>query len=168
MIKRNSLAARQIWLLGFAWLVIIVDQLIKNFLLNTLTPGEPVEFLGSLVRLNLTFNDSAAFSIGFGATWIFTIISSIAVLVLIWYSFKIETLSWSIMAGILLGGVSGNLIDRYIREPGFAIGYVVDYIQIPFSFPIFNIADMAIFFICSISVIRILLGHQIGRQTVAK
>lgn len=149
-------------------MVILADQLIKNLLLNKLTPGEPIYFVGSLVKLNLTFNDSAAFSIGFGATWIFTIISSLAVLFLIWYSFKIETLSWAIMAGVLLGGVSGNLIDRYIREPGFAIGYVVDYIQIPFNFPIFNLADMAIFSICSLSVIRILMGHQIGRKTPAK
>lgn len=154
--------------MGFAWLVIIADQLIKNFLLLELTPGSPVDFIGSLVRLNLTFNDSAAFSIGFGATWIFTIISTLAVLVLIWYSFKIETRSWAIMAGVLLGGVSGNLIDRYIREPGFAIGHVVDYIQIPFNFPIFNIADIAIFSICSLAVIRIMLGHQIGRKNPAK
>lgn len=160
--------SRQLWLLVFAWLVVLADQFVKNLLISQLTPGQPIEFLGSLVRLNLTFNDSAAFSIGFGATWIFTIISSLAVLALIWYSFKIETHSWAIMAGILLGGVSGNLIDRYIREPGFAMGYVVDYIQIPFNFPIFNLADMAIFSICTLSVIRILLGHQIGRKTPIK
>lgn len=134
----------------------------------TLTPGQPVPFIGELVRLNLAFNDSAAFSIGFGATWIFTIISSFAVLTLLWYSFKIQALGWSVMAGILLGGVVGNLIDRLIREPGFAIGHVVDYIQIPFNFPIFNIADMAIFSICSLSVIRILRGDAIGGKAVGK
>ena len=48
------------------------------------------------------------------------------------------------MAGVLLGGITGNLIDRLVREPGFGIGHVVDYIQVPFNFPIFNIADMAI------------------------
>lgn len=137
-------------------------------MLETLTPGKPVELFGSLVKLNLAFNDSAAFSIGFGATWIFTIISSLAALVLIWYSFKIETVGWSVMAGVLLGGVVGNLIDRLIRDPGFAIGHVIDYIQIPFNFPIFNIADMAIFTMCSLSVIRILRGDSIGRKPVSK
>lgn len=168
MIKRNSVTSRQLWLLGFAWLIIGLDQGIKNYLISLLTPGEPVDLIGSLVRLNLVFNDSAAFSIGFGATWIFTIISSLAVLVLIWYSFKIETRGWAVMAGILLGGVCGNLIDRLIREPGFAVGHVVDYIQIPFNFPIFNIADIAIFSICSLSVIRILRGDQLGRRTPTK
>lgn len=159
---------RQLWFLGCAWLIIAADQLVKGYLLENLTLGQPVDFIGSLVRLNLAFNDSAAFSIGFGATWIFTVISTLAALTLIWYSFKIETLGWSAMAGVLLGGVVGNLIDRLIREPGFAVGHVIDYIQIPFNFPIFNIADMAIFTICSLSVIRILRGDTIGRKPVSK
>ena len=71
------------------------------------------------------------------------------------------------MAGVLLGGITGNLIDRLVREPGFGIGHVVDYIQVPFNFPIFNIADMAIFIICTLSVIRIMRGDQIGRQRVS-
>lgn len=154
-------------MLAFSWLVVAADQFVKNYLIATLEPGTPVDFLGNLVRLNLVFNDSAAFSIGFGATWIFTILSSAAALVLIWFSFKIETTGWAIMAGVLLGGITGNLIDRLMREPGFAVGHVVDYIQVPFNFPIFNIADMAIFIICSLSVIRILRGDEIGRQRVS-
>jgi len=165
---KNSLLSRQLWLLIFAWVIIGLDQFLKNYLINVLVPGQPVPFLGDLVQLNLAFNDSAAFSIGFGATWIFTIISSLAALTLLWYSFKIETLGWAIMAGVLLGGVCGNLIDRLIREPGFAVGHVVDYIQIPFNFPIFNVADMAIFTICSLSVIRILRGDTIGRKAESK
>jgi signal peptidase II len=148
--------------------VVGLDQVVKNYLISILEVGQPVPFIGELVQLNLVFNDSAAFSIGFGATWIFTILSSIAVFVLIWFSFKIETTGWAVMAGVLLGGVTGNLIDRLMREPGFAIGHVVDYIQIPFNFPIFNIADMAIFIICSLSVIRVMRGDQIGRKSVSK
>lgn len=157
-----------IWFFACAFTVIALDQFLKNYLILKLEEGAPIDFIGSLVRLNLVYNDSAAFSIGFGATWIFTIISSVAVLVLLWFSRKIETTGWAIMAGVLLGGVSGNLIDRYLREPGFAIGHVVDYIQIPLNFPIFNVADMAIFFICSISVIRVLRGDQIGRKRVSE
>ncbi|MEY4971501.1 MAG: hypothetical protein RLZZ404_427 [Actinomycetota bacterium] len=157
-----------IWFFACAFTVIALDQFLKNYLILKLEEGAPIDFIGSLVRLNLVYNDSAAFSIGFGATWIFTIISSVAVLVLLWFSRKIETTGWAIMAGVLLGGVSGNLIDRYLREPGFAIGHVVDYIQIPLNFPIFNVADMAIFFICSISVIRVMRGDQIGRKRVSE
>jgi signal peptidase II len=165
---KNSLPSRQLLLLASALVLIALDQFVKNLLIATLQPGQPVEFIGSLVRLNLAFNDSAAFSIGFGATWIFTIISSLAALALIWFSFKIETLGWAIMAGVMLGGVCGNLIDRLVREPGFAVGHVVDYIQVPLNFPIFNIADIAIFTICSLTVIRILRGDEVGRKPVAK
>ena len=168
MTIQRQLLTRLIWLFGCAWVVIAADQFLKNLLISKLTPGEPIEFIGNLVRLNLVFNDSAAFSIGFGATWIFTFISSLAVLVLIWFAFKIETRSWAVMAGVLLGGVTGNLIDRLIREPGFGVGQVVDYIQIPLNFPIFNLADIAIFSICSISVIRVLRGDQLGRKRIIK
>lgn len=164
----KQLRVRLIWFFACAFTVIALDQFLKNYLILKLDEGAPINFIGSLVRLNLVYNDSAAFSIGFGATWIFTIISSVAVLVLLWFSRKIETTGWAIMAGVLLGGVSGNLIDRYLREPGFAIGHVVDYIQIPLNFPIFNVADMAIFFICSISVIRVMRGDQIGRKRVSE
>jgi signal peptidase II len=165
---QRQLLTRLIWLFGCAWVVIAADQFLKNLLISKLTPGESIDFIGNLVRLNLVLNDSAAFSIGFGATWIFTFISSLAVLVLIWFAFKIETRSWAVMAGVLLGGVTGNLIDRLIREPGFGVGQVVDYIQIPLNFPIFNLADIAIFSICSISVIRVLRGDQLGRKRIIK
>jgi signal peptidase II len=165
---RKTQISRLVWLFACAWGVVGLDQYLKNFLIETLKPGQPIDFLGSLVKLNLVFNDSAAFSIGFGATWIFTIISSCAALVLIWFSFKIETTGWAVMAGVLLGGVTGNLIDRLIREPGFAVGHVVDYVQIPFNFPIFNLADIAIFIICSLSVVRVMRGDQIGRKRVSE
>lgn len=161
---RKSGLKRQVVFFGAGLAVITIDQIVKAILLNTLTMGSPVDFIGSLVRLNLALNDSAAFSIGFGVTWIFTIISTLAALVLIWVSRKSETIGWSLMGGVLLGGVVGNLIDRLIREPGFGVGRVIDYIQIPFNFAIFNIADMSIVITCAVAVIRIARGDQIGRK----
>ena len=146
-------------------MIIVIDQWVKLWLLATAEPGVAKPLIGDLVRLNLTFNDSAAFSLGFGLTWLFTLISSLAAAALIWYSRKIESVSWAIMAGVLLGGVCGNLIDRLTKEPGFPNGHVIDYLQIPFNFPIFNIADMAIVTICSLTVLRIMRGHQIGKIT---
>ena len=65
------------------------------------------------------------------------------------------------MAGVALGGIVGNLVDRLFRQPSFGNGYVVDYLQIPFNFPIFNLADMAIVTMAILTVVRILLGHKI-------
>lgn len=148
-----------------SWLVILVDQVAKFLVIENLKPYESVEVLGEFLKLTLVYNDSAAFSIGFGATWIFTILSSVATIVLLWLSRKIETLSWAIMAGVLLGGIVGNLIDRLTRAPGFAVGQVVDFLQLPLGFAIFNIADMAIVVTASLTVIRVMRGDTIGRKS---
>lgn len=168
MFARNSLVSRQVLFLGIGLSILALDQFLKEYFLETLKPGVPVDFIGSVIRFTLVFNDGAAFSLGSGATWIFTIVSSAAALVLLAYSFRSKSLSWSIMGGVLLGGILGNLTDRLFRPPSFAQGYVVDYIQIPFNFPIFNIADIAIVTICSLSVVRIMLGHEIGKENPSK
>ena len=140
------------------------DQLIKNLIVANFHTFEVKPFLGDVVKLTYVLNDSAAFSLGFGATGLFTIISSVATLGLIWFiAKKSETFGWAIMAGVLLGGVVGNLIDRFVRFPGAGLGRVVDYIQIPFNFPVFNLADVCIVIIASLTVIRVLLGHTIGK-----
>jgi signal peptidase II len=108
------------------------------------------------------FNDSAAFGIGFGYTWILAVISLAAALATIWYSRKLESISWSVMTGIFLGGVVGNLIDRLIREPSFGNGHVVDFIQVPLNFPIFNLADTFIVSMAILSVVRVMRGENLG------
>ena len=48
---------------------------------------------------------------------------------------------YDVIYGLLFGGIIGNLFDRILR------GYVIDYISLNifnYSFPIFNIADIAI------------------------
>lgn len=151
-------------MLAVSWLVILVDQGTKYLAIENLEPYRPVNVLGDFLKFTLVYNDSAAFSIGFGRTWIFTILSSVATIVLLWLSRKIETRSWAIMAGVLLGGVVGNLIDRLARDPGFAVGHVVDFFQLPLGFAVFNVADVAIVTIASLTVIRVMRGDNIGRK----
>lgn len=152
-----------------AALLATADQVVKNLIVANFHTFEVKPFLGDIVKLTYVSNDSAAFSMGFGLTGIFTLVSSAAVIALIWFiAAKAQTMSWAIMAAVLLGGVTGNLIDRFIRFPGAGLGRVVDYIQIPFNFPVFNLADSAIVVIASITVIRVLLGHSLGKVGTAK
>jgi signal peptidase II len=162
-LTKNPKQARLLGFLVTAWLVIAIDQLSKFLVIEFLKPGQLVPVLGELLKFVLVYNDSAAFSIGFGATWIFAITSSIATLVIIWFVPRLETMAWSITGGVALGGVAGNLVDRLFREPGFGVGHVVDFISIPFNFPIFNIADVAIVAVAFIVVIRVMQGAPIGR-----
>ncbi len=151
-----------------AVLVLAIDQATKIVAIETLTKHVRVDAIGDILGWYLTYNDSAAFSINLGATWVFTTISSLAVLVLIWYIPRIASRSWAIMAGFLLGGVAGNLVDRLTRSPGFPSGQVVDFIQIPFNFPIFNFADCCVSVVMALVVIRIFRGEAIGGGSVTQ
>ena len=66
------------------------------------------------------------------------------------------------MAGIFLSGVVGNLIDRLTRGPSVGNGHVVDFIQIPFNFPVFNLADVSIVSMAVLTVMRVFLGENLG------
>ena len=147
---------------GLGSLVLAIDQFTKLLALEFLAPGQSVPFIGDVLRLCLVRNDSAAFSLGGGQTWIFTLFSTIAACALLWYAPRTKSSSWALTGGLLLGGVVGNLVDRVTREPGFPNGHVIDFLQLPFGFPVFNLADSAIVVAMSIVVVRIMRGHKIG------
>jgi signal peptidase II len=148
--------------LGVAILVIAFDQLTKALALANLELYKPVPVIGEILHFTLAFNDRAAFSLGGSSTWVFTLISSVVAIGLIWFGPKFKTRGWLILGGLALGGVCGNLIDRLFREPGFPNGHVVDFIQIPFNFPIFNIADSAICIAAFLIALRIIRGQKFG------
>jgi signal peptidase II len=153
----------QIAALLIAAFAIGLDQWTKFLAEANLDPQEPVRILGGLVYLSLTWNSGAAFSLGTGYTWIFTIVASAVVVFLVFLSRRIVYPAWSVAIGLVLGGAAGNLIDRYFREPEFARGHVVDFISVfaPRAevFPIFNIADSAL---CC-GVVLIVLLELTGR-----
>lgn len=151
------------WLfIAVALVLITLDQFTKNLAIVTLKLGIDYPVLGEVLSWRLIYNDSAAFSLGFGQTWILAVIAAAATLATIWYSRRITSRSWAVMAGIFLAGVVGNLIDRLIREPSFGNGHVVDFIKIPFNFPVFNLADIFIVSMAVLSVIRVFRGENLG------
>lgn len=145
-----------------AVILIAVDQFTKNLAISSLELGKNYEVIGEVLTWRLVYNDSAAFSIGFGYTWILAVISTVATVATVWFARKISSVSWQIMTGIFLAGVVGNLIDRLVREPGFGNGHVVDFIRIPFNFPVFNLADIFIVSMATLSVIRVYRGETLG------
>lgn len=147
----------------YALAVITFDQATKILALALLTPFQSQPFIGDFLKFYLVRNDSAAFSIGNGQTWLFTIFSTVAALCVIWFAPKLQTGSWRLIGGVFLGGIVGNLIDRIWREPGFPNGQVIDFLQLPLNFPVFNVADMAIVFAMGATIVRIIRGHRIGK-----
>jgi signal peptidase II len=131
---------RTIWLIAFTiWLF---DFATKTWALSNFS-SDPQPVIGTLLQFTLLKNSGAAFSFASGFTLIFSLLAIAVVATIIRFAGRITSRGWLTCAGLLLGGVLGNLTDRAFREPGFFLGHVIDWIQIP-NWPIFNIADIAI------------------------
>lgn len=129
--------------------MLLVDQLVKNWVVVNLVEGQTVPVLGEFLRWHFVRNPGAAFSMASGSTWIFTILAAVVVVVILTQLRRLRSLPWAVFLGLLLGGVLGNLTDRLTRAPGFPEGHVINYISTPWMwlwFPeaIYNIADIAI------------------------
>ncbi|MCB7137794.1 signal peptidase II [Cellulosimicrobium marinum] len=132
------------WTVGLAALVLALDQLTKWWAESTLALGdEPIPLLGSLLGLRLLYNPGAALSIATGMTWLLTIVVVAVVVVIVRMVGRIGSRGWAVALGLLLGGAVGNLLDRLFRDPGFARGHVVDFIDYA-GFFVGNVADIAI------------------------
>lgn len=129
--------------IGIAMFVWALDAAAKQWALNALSGGRVIPLIGDLVQLHLTANSGAAFSMGTGVTWVFTLVASCVIGFIVWLSAKLVHPWWIIGLGGLMGGAIGNLTDRLLRPPAFGSGHVVDFIAFP-HFPVFNVADMAI------------------------
>jgi len=137
-----------------AWITMIViiglDQLTKSLIRSHLYPYQSIDIWGSFLRFTHLQNTGAAFSLSLpndSYNRIFFIATSLLATVLIIYLLhkafhKIQV--WGL--GLVLGGALGNLIDRIIR------GGVTDFLDFDIPdmfgmqrFPVFNVADSAIF-----------------------
>ena len=131
---------RTIWLIAFTiWLF---DFATKTWALSNFS-SDPQPVIGTLLQFTLLKNSGAAFSVASGFTLAFSLLAVAVIATIVRYAARITSRGWLTCAGLLLGGVLGNLTDRAFREPGFFLGHVIDWIQIP-NWPIFNIADIAI------------------------
>jgi signal peptidase II len=139
-----------------AALVLAADQYVKHLTIENLPKHEAVPVLGEFLQLYYVRNSGAAFSIGSDMTWIFTIAMVVVAAVIAWKTVEVRSRLWAVVLGGLLGGVLGNLTDRLLREPGFAVGHVVDMISMPWMLPaIFNVAD--IFIVCGMISVALLV-----------
>jgi len=144
-----------------AALVLAADQFSKYLALQNLPLEVNVTVLGDFLSFYLVKNPGAAFSLGSGATWVFSIALAAVAVAIIWLTVtKVRSRIWAVVLGLLLGGVLGNLTDRLLREPGFGVGHVIDFINTPWMWfwtnpAIFNVAD--IFIVCDMIAIAVLV-----------
>jgi signal peptidase II len=139
-------------LYGVAWFVWVLDLATKLWAVSTLSERSNIKVLGDFFQLTLVRNPGAAFSIAEGATIFLTLFGFFVLSVIIYYSVKITSKGWSVVLGLAMGGILGNLVDRIFREPGVLRGHVIDWLQVP-NFPVFNVADSAIVAAAGISML---------------
>jgi signal peptidase II len=136
-------ARRTRWVVLTAVAVLAADVASKAIVVSALADRGPVTVIGHVLRLTLTRNAGAAFSIGGGATVLFTAVALAVVVVIVRTARSLTSRGWAVALGLLLGGALGNLSDRVFRSPGPFRGHVVDWLELP-HWPVFNIADSAI------------------------
>lgn len=127
-------------MLLIAAVIIAVDQITKVLAVANLEGSRPIELVGETVRLVLLRNPGAAFSMGTDFTMVLSIVATVVVAGLLWFSRRVHSRWWAWGLGLILGGAAGNLVDRYFRAPGILEGHVVDFMSIGW-WPVFNVAD---------------------------
>ena len=130
-------------LAGVAVTAYALDLVTKLVAVAELQDRPPVRVVGEVLQLTLVRNPGAAFSTGTSYTLVLSVISILAVVVVLYVARNLRDRLWALGLGCLLGGVLGNLTDRVFRQPGPLRGHVIDWIQLP-NWPVFNIADMCI------------------------
>ncbi|GAA1685743.1 signal peptidase II [Microcella alkalica] len=131
------------WTLVLAAGIILLDQGTKFWAEAELELGVGVPVIGELIQWRLVYNPGAAFGIGGDYTWILSVVAAIAVVGLAIFVTRLSSVRWAIAVGALFGGAISHLGDRLFREPGFARGEIVDFIDYAGYF-VGNVADIAL------------------------
>jgi signal peptidase II len=126
-----------------AVVVLLLDLLTKYLVVEHLEHREPIRLLGGALLLAVSRNSGAAFSFAQGATVLFTAVAVAVIVVIVRTARQLGSAGWAVTLGLLLGGATGNLVDRVFRAPGPGRGAVVDFIDFR-VWPVFNLADSAI------------------------
>ncbi|MEC3940033.1 signal peptidase II [Enterococcus mundtii] len=143
-------------------LIIGLDQWVKWLIVNNFALGETKSVIPGILSLNHIRNFGAAWSLLEGKMWFFTVVTIIAVVVILTLMIKNRSNGnrWFMIGlTLILAGAIGNFIDR-VR-----LGYVIDMFQTDFmNFPIFNVADISLVIGVICVLIYIILDEKEQRK----
>ncbi|CAI2592287.1 Lipoprotein signal peptidase [Apilactobacillus kunkeei] len=119
-----------------------IDQAIKIWISANISETSSTTIIPGVLSITNLHNSGAAWSILEGQQWLFSIITLVAVVAIVYFMIKLEGRKLYLTSTtILLAGILGNFINRFLQ------GYVVDMFQVDFiNFPVFNFADICITF----------------------
>jgi signal peptidase II len=152
MIKRSKRSLLlNIYFLITAVCILTADQVTKNIIIQRVPENSSIEIIPGLLSITHVRNTGAAFGLFQGHTEVLTVISIVAIVLIILLKsiLNLNSAFYNVCLGFVMGGALGNLIDRFL------VGEVTDFINVRFI-PVFNIADSSILIGFSLIVILIL------------
>lgn len=141
--------------------IVLFDQISKYLCDINIAFAKTVEVIPNILTLSKVYNTGAAWSILSDATWLLAIISFVATILIGYFCLQNDWKNkklYSIATTLMLAGTFGNFIDRAMASiiPNVRPGVVDMIIFEPLdnlwrlitgsSFPIFNVADVALVF----------------------
>ncbi len=148
------------------WYLVIVGIIILDLVTKAVFDGKEFELIPGVFSISGTVHNTGAsygmFSGKAFAQVMFILLAVVFASILVWidmgYKKPIKKNVWYKLSFVLiLGGLFGNLIDRVF------LGYVRDFICLDFiSFPVFNIADVALTCGCIAFIVYILFTNPFG------
>ncbi|SDM63328.1 signal peptidase II [Fictibacillus solisalsi] len=126
-----------------ALFVLGLDQVTKWMIVKNMHYGESITVIENVFYITSHRNRGAAFGILQNQMWFFIIITIAVILAVIYYMQKHAKHQplLRLALGLVLGGATGNFLDRIIRKE------VVDFLDVKigsYNYPIFNVADSAL------------------------
>ena len=123
--------------------VLLADQLTKWWAIKSLEKNQVIEIIWTL-QFRLVSNTGFAFSQGESLGPFIAVIVVFVLYFLLRLSKNSDSSLKKVSIGSVMGGATGNLLDRIVRsDDGFLRGAVVDFIDFQW-WPVFNLADSAV------------------------
>ncbi|MBQ8208334.1 MAG: signal peptidase II [Clostridia bacterium] len=142
---------------------IVLDQVTKWLAVEFLTKVETIPIIKDVLHLTYLENTGAAFGILKNNRWVFLVISTIAIIAIVFYLIKFPPKNKWLGFGLsfFAGGGIGNMIDRIL------LGYVVDFVDFRLiDFAVFNIADSFVCIGAALMVIYIFFFSEDKKKEV--
>ena len=143
---------------------VLIDQLTKLLTVLFLKPIGSVPIIPGVIQLTYVENRGAAFGMLADSRWVFMVISTVAILAMMFYLYSgmgSSNILYEISVAMIISGGIGNMIDRTV------LGYVVDMIDFCLiNFAVFNGADSFVCVGAGILVLALIL--DIIKETKAK
>lgn len=137
-------------------LILGLDQWTKYLTIQHIAMYEVKELINGVLSLTYIRNSGAAMSILEGKMVFFYVVTLIVVIGVVYtlHKYGKNQRLFSTALAFILGGAIGNFIDRLLYQS------VVDMIRIEFiSFPIFNVADLALTIGVGLMILHVLFDE---------